>query len=71
MEKCFAMKAGECIALNDDSVCENCPFYKGKKENKSDCEAVYEHLRSLPAEQQIYIAAKYYKKKIPWAADVV
>lgn len=70
MEKCFAMKAGECAALNKCVPCENCPFYKEAQAQKADCEAVYAHLRSLPAEQQIHIAAKYYKKKIPWAADV-
>ena len=69
MEKCFAMKAGECVALNRCASCENCPFYKTVQQHKADCEAAFEHLRSLPAEQQIYISAKYFKKKIPWAAD--
>lgn len=43
-----------------------CPFYKTEEQATRDRERVNERLRSLPGEQQAYIAGKYHKGLAAW-----
>lgn len=62
---CFAMKDNNCRVMNV-THCEDCTFYRTRKDLEYSIEKVYERLRSLDSATQTYIAEKYYNGRICW-----
>ncbi|MCK9479875.1 MAG: hypothetical protein M0R40_10330 [Firmicutes bacterium] len=62
---CFADKPKGCEALNK-KVCDSCPFYKTTEDNKKSIQKAYRRIASLDKAQQLAIANKYFKHKMPW-----
>lgn len=63
--KCFADKPKGCEALNK-KICDSCPFYKTETQLKEDKQKTYKRIESLDKSQQLAIANKYFKDKMPW-----
>ena len=69
LPKCFGKnKNGGCSVVDGDIKCDKttCPFYKTELQAAASREKGDIRLRSLSAEAQAYIAAKYYDGKMPW-----
>ena len=67
---CFACKGGECIAL-DPAPCfytkpRPCLFFKTRRQQEAALQIVNDAIAAKPAEQQQYIAGKYYGGAMPW-----
>ena len=62
-KKCRALKCKKCVGH------EKCVFYKTAAQQEESIAKVYAHLRSLPAEQQLHIAYKYYSGDCPWQRE--
>jgi len=70
---CFACVAGECLAL-DPAPClykrpRPCPFFKTRARIDREQQWIYAQHAAKPAEQQRYIADKYYNGTMPWKEE--
>jgi len=64
---CFACRGGECsILLPKKASCEGCRFFKTKRRAKAGRKHAQRLIAAKPAEQQRYIAEKYYGGTMPW-----
>lgn len=66
----------KCIYQTDDSLCElmkscrchsqDCTFRQTKHQSEQSADAWRVRLKSLPEDQQLFIAKKYYGGNMPW-----
>jgi len=64
---CFACRSNKCaILLEQKACCDGCRFFKTKVRAAADREYALTLIAAKPAEQQAYIADKYYYGTMPW-----
>lgn len=68
---CFALKPNGCSALVIVACPAKCRFYKSREQREADRQKAYEHMNSLPEDQQLMIADTYYKGKRPWIRHIL
>ena len=67
---CFANHGGKCAALEPQKgCCRGCRFFKSKARAEADRAHALELIADKPADQQEYIAEKYYCGTMPWKED--
>ena len=62
---CFAMKNGECIALNT-TQCDNCVFYCSGTDMTRRRKEAHKYISRLDITAQQYIADKYFGGVFVW-----
>ncbi len=64
--KCFALKGGECTALNVIACRGKCSFYKTAEEHERGRLAAFVRISQLTEAEQYVISMLYYKGASPW-----